>query len=138
MFRPSARGPAKDGVAAPAPRQDTAGSETQSTALFHSLAFIEGVPLRRNAEDGLSAFLNFDRRAKQEKDVAKRWFSENDCFYEYEIVERSDIRRIKRRAVRAQERLHSSTGLYLSSDRREPGAVHVASGGVFMSKVATE
>ncbi len=87
-------------------------SRSHSTIPFHELKFLDDVPSLRSVEERFRKFLKRTRKAAQELAVAQGQMTEDDCLYDYELVADEDTRRIKRRAIRVLERVHSSTGMY--------------------------
>ncbi|WP_254448988.1 AAA family ATPase [Thalassococcus sp. S3] len=63
--------------------------------------------------------------------------TEDDCLYDYELVADEDMRGIKRRAMRAVERVHSSTGMYHLTDENRARLTPLRDG-LTVSQVATE
>ncbi|MCK0168608.1 hypothetical protein MWU52_13685 [Jannaschia sp. S6380] len=63
--------------------------------------------------------------------------TEDDCLYDYELVADADMRRIKRRAMRVLERVHSSTGMYHLTEENRARLTPLRDG-LPVSQVATE
>lgn len=87
-------------------------SRSHSIISFHELRLLDDVPSVRSVEERFRKFLKTTRKAAQERAVAQGQMTVDDCLYDYELVTDEDTRRIKRRAMRVLERVHSSTGMY--------------------------
>ncbi|MEL6464377.1 MAG: hypothetical protein AAFQ58_05350 [Pseudomonadota bacterium] len=112
-------------------------SRSHSTIPFHDLKFLDDVPSLRSVEERFRKFLKMTRKAAQEKAVAQGRMTHDDCLFEYELVTDKDMRRIKRRAMRILERVHSSTGMYhLTEDNR--ARLTPLRGGLPVNQLATE
>ncbi|MEL7281500.1 MAG: AAA family ATPase [Pseudomonadota bacterium] len=112
-------------------------SRTHSTIPFHDLKFLDDVPSLRSVEERYRKFLKKIRKAAQEKAVAQGRITEDDCLYDYELVANEDMRRIKRRAMRVLERVHSSTGMYHLTEENRARLTPLR-GGLPVAQVATE
>ncbi|WP_193743494.1 hypothetical protein [Tateyamaria sp. ANG-S1] len=112
-------------------------SRSNSIIPFHELRFLDDVPSLRSVEERFRKFLKRTRKAAQERAVAKGQMTEDDCLYDYELVPDEDTRRIKRRAMRVLERVHSSTGMYHLTEENRARLTPLR-GGLPVSQVTSE
>ena len=112
-------------------------TRSQSRIPFHKLKFNDDLPSLRYIEDRLRRFLKRTRRRAQERAVALGRMSEDDCLDDYELVESADLSRIKRRAIKLLERMHSATGMYHLSDQDKARLTPLRDG-LPISRIVTE
>lgn len=87
-----------------------------STIPFHNLTFIDDIVTLHSVEERWRASLKRIRRSIQQAELQAGKITEEDLEAPYNLVREEDRRRIKRRAMRLLERVHSSTGMYHLSD----------------------
>lgn len=112
-------------------------TRSHSTIPFHKLQFNDDLPSLRHIEDRLQRFLKRTRRHAQEQAVAEGRMSEDDCLYDCDLVQTADLRRIKRRAIKLVERMHSATGMYHLTDQEKARLTPVRDG-LPVSRIVTE
>ena len=84
-------------------------TRSTTTIPFHNLTFIDGAATLRDVEERWRASLKRIRREVQEAAFEAGKITEEDLDAPYNLVTEADRRRIKRRAMRLLERVHSST-----------------------------
>ncbi|WP_417241824.1 AAA family ATPase [Celeribacter sp.] len=87
-------------------------TKSQSKIPFHDLTFYGELPKLRDVEGRLKAFLAKIREQAQQAEEDAGRITEDDLLYPHDLLDGADRRRIKFRAVRYLERLHSATGMY--------------------------
>lgn len=112
-------------------------SRSNSIIPFHDLKFLDDVPSLRSVEERFRKFLKRARKAAQERAVVQGQMAEDDCLYDYELVTDKDMRRIKRRAMRVLERIHSSTGMYHLTEENRARLTPLR-GGLPVARITTE
>ena len=112
-------------------------TRSQSTIPFHKVKFNDDLPSLRYIEDRLHSFLKRTRRRAHERAVALGRMSKDDCLDDYDLVESADLSRIKRRAIKLLERMHSATGMYHLSDQDKARLTPLRDG-LPISRIATE
>ncbi|MEO0862659.1 MAG: hypothetical protein AAFY65_18850 [Pseudomonadota bacterium] len=91
----------------------------------------------RDVEARWKSFLKEVRRRAQAADLEAGRITEDDLVQPYNLVTDTDLRRIKRRAMRLLERVHSSTGMYHLSEEHRARLTPLR-GGMPVAHVATE
>ncbi|MEJ6390577.1 AAA family ATPase [Gymnodinialimonas ulvae] len=112
-------------------------TRSQTTIPFHDLTFIDDVAKLRDVEARWTSFLKEIRRRAQAADLEAGRIMEDELVQPYNLVTDTDLRRIKRRAMRQLERVHSSTGMYHLSEENRARLTPLR-GGVPVAHVATE
>ncbi|WVX47062.1 hypothetical protein ROLI_001260 [Roseobacter fucihabitans] len=87
-----------------------------TTIPSHDLTFIDEVAKFRDVEARWKSFLKQIRCNAQNADLEAGLITEDDLVQPYYLVNEADLRRIKRRAIRLLERVHTSTGMYHLSE----------------------
>lgn len=87
-------------------------TRSTTTIPFHDLTFLDDLPKLRDVEDRRKKFLRMIRRERQNAELDAGQITEEDMVSTYDLIDDLELRRIKRRAMRYLERLHSSTGMY--------------------------
>ena len=112
-------------------------TRSRSTIPFHNLTFIDDMAKLCDIEERWKIFLKRVRQQAQDADPEAGKITEDDAMDLYNLVNDADLRRIKRRAMRLLERMHSSTGMYhLSEENR--ARLTPLQGGLPVAKVNTE
>ena len=94
-------------------------TRSTTTIPFHSLTFVDDIAKLRDIEERWTRFLKRFRREAQEADLAAGKITDEDLVPPYNLIDETDRRRIKRRAMGLLERAHSKTGMYdLSEEMR--------------------
>ena len=112
-------------------------TQSQSKIPFHNLTFYDDLPKLRAVEERLKTFLETVRERAQEGKIKAGRMTEENRVYSYDLVGDTDQRRIKRRAMRFLDCLHSSTGMRHLSDA-ERARLTSLRGGLPVARVATE
>ena len=112
-------------------------TRSQSKIPFHNLTFYDEVPKLREVEKRLKTCLETLRQRAQEGEIKAGRMTEEDRVYSYDLVDDTDLSRIKRRAMRFLDCLHSSTGMRHLNDN-ERAKLTSLRGGLPISRVATE
>lgn len=112
-------------------------TRSQTTIPFHDLTFIDDLAKLCDVEARWKNFLKEVRRSAQAADLEAGRITEDDLVQPYNLVTDADLRRIKRRAMRLLERVHSSTGMYHLSEENRARLTPLR-GGVPVAYVATE
>lgn len=108
-----------------------------TTIPFHNLTFMDDIAKLRDIEERWTRFLKRFRREAQEADLAAGKITEEDLVPPYNLIDESDRRRIKRRAMRLLERAHSKTGMYHLSEENRARLTPLR-GGLPVAKITTE
>ena len=112
-------------------------TQTQSKIQFHNLIFYDDLPKLGDVETRLKKFLETTRSNAQRVEMEAGRITEQDRVYPYDLVDDTDRRRIKRRAMRLLDCLHSSTGMrHLIEENR--ARLTSLRGGSPVARVATE
>lgn len=112
-------------------------TKSQSKVPFHNLTFQDDFPKLCDVEARLKIFLKCLRQAAQDIEVEAGRIAEDDCLGPYELIKDTDERRIKRRAMRFLDCLHSSTGMRHLTDETRARLTSLR-GGLPVANIATE
>lgn len=112
-------------------------TRSTTTIPFHDLTFIDDISKLRDVEARWKTFLKRIRENAQEADLAAGKITEEDVVSSYYLVNDADLRRIKRRATRLLERVHSATGMYHLSEENRARLTPLR-GGLPVTRIATE
>ncbi|MEP0963757.1 MAG: AAA family ATPase [Roseobacter sp.] len=112
-------------------------TRSQSQIPFHNLSFYDELPNLREVETRLKNFLKTIREQAQRVEIEAGRKTDEDRVYPYDLVKDADMSRIKRRAMRFLDRLHSSTGMrHLPEENRS--RLTSLRGGLPVARIATE
>ncbi|WP_106745079.1 AAA family ATPase [Yoonia maritima] len=112
-------------------------TNSQSKIPFHNLTFYDDLPKLGDVEARWKKFLKATRDAAQRAEIEAGRIAEDDRVDLFDLLDDADKRRIKRRAMRFLDCLHSSTGMrHLSEENR--ARLTSLRGGLPIAKIATE
>ena len=112
-------------------------TRSQSKIPFHNLTFHDELPKLREVEKRLKTCLETIRQRAQDGEIKAGRMTEEGRVYSYDLVDDTDLLRIKRRSMRFLDCLHSSTGMRHLSDA-ERARLTSLRGGLPVVRVATE
>ena len=112
-------------------------TKAQSKIPFHNLNFHDELPKPRDIETRLATFLRATRETAQRVEIEAGRMTDEDRVYPYDLVDDVDRRKIKTRAMRYLERLHSSTGMYHLAEENRVRLIPLK-GGLPVAHISTE
>lgn len=112
-------------------------TRAQSKIPFHNLKFHDELPKPRDIETRLATFLKTTRETAQRVEIEAGRVIDEDRVYPCDLVDDADRRKIKIRAMRYLERLHSSTGMYHVAEENRVRLIPLK-GGLPVAHIATE
>ena len=110
---------------------------TQSTISFHNLVFSDDLPKLRDVEKRLRTFLKTTRERAESLELGAGRMEDEERSYPHDLVDEDDMCRIKRRAMRLLERMHSVTGMYHLTEENRVRLIPLK-GGLPVAHIATE